>query len=98
VNQPLTPEQKTGIFTQAFAYTRAYFDDLEQQGNREVTVQDRTLHSLCRPDRLLELTYQFTLFDAGVKKIARYQQYFTVKETLERIREYDEKRCQKRTE
>lgn len=95
VNQPLTPEQKAGIFTDTFAYTRAYFDDLENQGNREVTVQDRMLYSLCRPDRLLELAYQFTVFDAGEKKIARYQQYFTVKETLERISDYDENGARK---
>ena len=53
---------------------------------RLVTGQDRTLYALCRPERLLELTYRFILFDAGVKKIARYQQYFCVKKIIERIR------------
>ena len=45
--------------------------------------------SLCRPERLLELGYHFTLFDAGEKKVARYQQYFTVKNAIERIRQRD---------
>ena len=35
--------------------------------------------------RLLELAYQFMVFDGGVKKIARYQQYFAVKATIDRV-------------
>ena len=34
--------------------------------------------------------FRFTLFDAGEKKIARYQQFFCVKKILERIRQRDE--------
>lgn len=56
---------------------------------RLVTEQDRALFSLCRPERLLELAYKFIVFDAGEKKIARYQQYFAVKNTLERIRQFE---------
>jgi type I restriction enzyme R subunit len=54
-----------------------------------VTVQDRCIYSLCRPERLLELTYRFTLFDGGIKKIARYQQYFVIKSALERVQQFD---------
>lgn len=43
------------------------------------------LYNLCRQDRLLDMMYHFILFDDGVKKITRYQQYFAVKWTLERI-------------
>ena len=50
------------------------------------TLQDAALYSLCRPERLLELTYRFTLFDAGIKKIARYQQFFVIRSTMERIK------------
>ncbi|NOY79427.1 MAG: type I restriction endonuclease subunit R, partial [Kiritimatiellaeota bacterium] len=53
------------------------------------TAQDRTLFALCRPERLLQLTRRFVLFDAGEKKIARYQQYFCVKTIMERIRRRD---------
>lgn len=52
-----------------------------------VTSQDLALHALCSPERLLELTYSFVLYDAREKKIARYQQYFCVKTILSRIRE-----------
>jgi type I restriction enzyme R subunit len=57
--------------------------------NRLTTEQDIALYNLCRPQRLPELVYKFTLYDGGDKKIARYQQYFAVKNTLERIREYN---------
>lgn len=53
------------------------------------TPQDEYIYNLCRPERLLELTFHFTLFDAGIKKLARYQQYFTVKEIVERVRNID---------
>jgi len=53
------------------------------------TVQDETLFSLCRPERLLELAWKFTVFDGGIKKIARYQQYFVIKSTLQRVKHFD---------
>lgn len=52
---------------------------------RQVSTQDQCLYALCRPERLLELTYRFMIYDAGVKKVARYQQYFCVKKTMERL-------------
>ncbi len=56
---------------------------------RLVTEQDRAIYALCRPERLLELAWKFTLFDGGIKKIARYQQYFVVKSTLKRVKHFD---------
>lgn len=54
--------------------------------SRVATQQDMAVFALCRPARLMELAFDFTLFDAGEKKIARYQQYFCVKKIVERIR------------
>ncbi len=54
---------------------------------RTPTLQDEYIYNLCRPQRLLELMYHFTLYDAGIKKLARYQQYFTVEETVERVKQ-----------
>ncbi len=51
-----------------------------------LTKQDKAIVSLCLPERLLELAYRFTLVDAGIKKIARYQQFFVVRSTLRRIK------------
>ena len=56
------------------------------QKSRPVTTQDKVLCSMLRPQRLLELIYGYIVFDAGVRKIARYQQYFAVKATIERVR------------
>jgi type I restriction enzyme R subunit len=85
VNKPLTKEQKDKLFADRFAYARRYFDESEMEG-RAVTEQDRAIYCLLRPERLIELTRQFIVFDAGHKKIARYQQYYAVKKTLERIK------------
>lgn len=49
-------------------------------------MQDEYLYNLCRPERLLQLMYGFTLYDDGIKKVARYQQYFAVRQTMQRIR------------
>jgi type I restriction enzyme R subunit len=59
------------------------------QGSRLVTEQDKALFSLCRPERLLELAWKFTVFDGGIKKVARYQQYFVIKSTLSRVKHFD---------
>ncbi|MDE0604798.1 MAG: HsdR family type I site-specific deoxyribonuclease [bacterium] len=40
----------------------------------------RELGHLCAPERLLELIHDFTVFDGGIKKICRHNQYFGVKE------------------
>ena len=56
--------------------------------DRLPTEQDRSLYSLCNIDRFMELVFKFTLYDAGVKKITRYQQYSAVKNSLERIKEF----------
>lgn len=52
---------------------------------RLVAEQDRALFALCRPERLLALTYRYMLFDGPNKKIARYQQYFAVEKIMDRI-------------
>lgn len=57
--------------------------------DRLVTEQDKALYSLCRPERLLELAWKFTVFDGGIKKVARYQQYFVIKSTLNRVKQFD---------
>ena len=44
------------------------------------------LGHLCAPDRLLELLHDFVVFDAGVKKICRHNQYFGVKAAQEFVR------------
>ena len=88
-NHTLSSTQKDNLFTGEFAIARKFFDSLEQKGDRQLTGQDTAINSLCRPERLLELAYNFTIFDSGIKKIARYQQYFAVKQIISRVKEYD---------
>ena len=83
-NQPLAEEQKRRLFAERFAYVRKYFDqaaELEQV----VTEQDKYLYCICRPERLLDLAFNFVVYDSGTKKVARYQQYFAIKKTMGRI-------------
>ncbi|KFO67431.1 restriction endonuclease subunit R [Smithella sp. SCADC] len=89
VENNLSPVQKDQLFQGDFAVARAFFDGLEAEDKRIVTEQDKALYSLCRPERLLELAFKFTVFDGGTKKIAHYQQYFVVRSTLERIKQSD---------
>lgn len=76
------------LFAGMFAFARV---DFEKKGATTLTPseQDKFICSLCRPDRLIEMARQFIVYDEGgaVKKIARYQQYFAVKKTLERVRQ-----------
>lgn len=48
---------------------------------------DRDVTQMLTPARFLELIHDFTLFDAGIKKIARPNQYFAVKAAQERVRD-----------
>jgi type I restriction enzyme R subunit len=56
---------------------------------RVPTFQDKSIVALFHPERILKLIRYFTLFDKNVKKIARYQQYFAVKEIIRTIAEND---------
>lgn len=48
---------------------------------------ERTLLQLCNRERFLELIHDFVVFDAGVKKGPRHNQYFGVKAAQERVAE-----------
>jgi type I restriction enzyme, R subunit len=83
-NKSLSSEQKNKLFEGRFKYVHSYFDALESE-NILPTVQDEYLYGLCRPERLLDIIFNFILFDDGEKKIARYQQFFAMKKSMERI-------------
>ena len=59
--------------------------------DRAPTEQDRNIISLFHRERLMELTRYFVLFDANVKKICRYQQYFAIREIIKTIAQQDSK-------
>ncbi|MBX9779265.1 MAG: HsdR family type I site-specific deoxyribonuclease [Chitinophagaceae bacterium] len=84
-NKPLPVSIKELLFSERFKYVRQYFDALEQE---EIlpTEQDNYLFGLCRPERLMDIVFNFVLFDNGEKKVARYQQFFAIKKSMQRIR------------
>jgi len=57
----------------------------KQITDRLATEQDRGVMCLFEPKRLLDLAKNFILFDAGVKKLSRYQQYFAIQKMLDRV-------------
>ncbi|HEY9178340.1 MAG TPA: type I restriction endonuclease, partial [Flavipsychrobacter sp.] len=83
-NTPLPDDEKTALFKERYRHVRRFFD-LSEEEELRTTEQDSLLYSLCQPARLLDIMYHFIVYDAGVKKIARYQQYFAVKNTMKRI-------------
>lgn len=87
-NKPLSKADKGKLFSERFKYVRTYFDSLEKE-TRQTTKQDELLFSLCNPKRILDLIRNFTLYDDGIKKVARYQQYFAVNETIKRVSRFD---------
>lgn len=58
--------------------------------DRMPTEQDRNIVSLFSRERVFELIRYFILFDANVKKVCRYQQFFAVREIMKTIAESDE--------
>ncbi|WGR59885.1 HsdR family type I site-specific deoxyribonuclease [Paracoccus ferrooxidans] len=88
-NRVLTVAEKDAIFSGDFADARAYFDAMAAEGERAVTAQDRTVYALCRPERLLDLIRRFTVFDGGVRKVARHQQFFGIRRAVETVKQHD---------
>lgn len=89
INKTLSGRDKDALFSGEFASARSHFDALEGDGDRLVAEQDRCLYGLCRPARLLEVIFGFIVFDAGSKKIARYQQFFLVRSAVKRVKQKD---------
>jgi type I restriction enzyme, R subunit len=88
VNLPLGPEVQTQLLKAQDPWIKSKAISIWNAGPRSVTAQDKLIHSLLSPSRLLELVRGFVVFDAGTKKIARYQQYFSVRETARRVLGY----------
>lgn len=88
-NHVLAAAEKDSIFSGDFVGARVYFDSMEAEGDRAVTVQDRTVYALCRPARLLDLIRRFTVFDGGIRKVARHQQFFGIRSAVETVKQHD---------
>lgn len=90
-NHKLSNEQLGGLFNHRPAKAKDDYLSLVAAGDLTVTDQDRLIVSLLRPERLLDMTRLFTLFDKKAGKIvARYQQVFGIKALIERINTFDD--------
>ncbi len=90
LERPLPESVKASLFDLAFAELGVREEMAPYLVSRQVTEQDRALYALCRPERLLEMAWAYTVFDGGVRKIARYQQVFAIREVLSRVRQTDD--------
>lgn len=57
----------------------------DEKDNSELQL-DKYIKKICNKERIIELMYDFILFDAGVKKLPRHHQYFGIKAAQEHIR------------
>ncbi len=58
-------------------------EDLEDSSRLQL---DKYLLKMCNKDRIIELLFNFVLFDGGVKKLPRHHQYFGIKAVQEYAR------------
>jgi len=89
VNAPLPIDVRAALLNSRTPQVCADFAAAERDG-RLVTEQDRLLAGVFSPQRLLTLSHRYIVFDAGIKKIARYQQYFCVEKIRHLIRRLDQ--------
>jgi len=66
--------------------TETYYLEWKEEGGIGDYKLDRHLSLLCEKKRLLEIIHNFIVFDCGVKKICRHNQYFAVKATQDYIK------------
>jgi len=84
-NQPLDSATTAALLQGKPAKLRDYFQRLWSQPLLP-TEQDRLLTALLKPERLLEFLRLFVLYDRKVGKVvARYQQFFGIRELLNRV-------------
>ena len=95
INIPLSKEEKNNLYTGDFASYRDHFNQQELAGTIEPTEQDKVLYALCRPERLLDLVANFSVFDNSVRKIARHHQFFATHAVAKRVRQHNERNIRK---
>lgn len=89
VNTPLPHEVAAQLFADPEIRTQADYLAYQQKYQQPVSpeVQDVFIQGLLSPQRLLALVKDFILFEGGVvKKIARFQQFFSINKIIERIK------------
>jgi len=85
-NQPLSADVWNKFAESHSEDVIAKAKEIASAGPRLPSPQDELLFNIARPERLLELTQRFIVFETDegklLKKICRYQQYFAILETI----------------
>lgn len=85
INTPLSANAQAKMYSERDEYQRRYMEKVARSGERLVSPQDWAIFNMLRKERLLELIYQFIVYDNKIKKICRYQQFYAIKATLARV-------------
>lgn len=78
-----------------YSLWREEYENLKQKiqkliAPRTPTKCDETLVALCDKERLLRLVKHYVLFDSGLKKVCRYQQFFAIEKILTRVENFND--------
>jgi type I restriction enzyme R subunit len=57
--------------------------------DRAISQLDKTIYSLFVKNRVIEILHSYIIFDNKIKKVARYQQFFSIKEIVKKITKLD---------
>ncbi|MDD2267072.1 HsdR family type I site-specific deoxyribonuclease [Sulfuricurvum sp.] len=57
--------------------------------DRAVSALDKTIFALFSKKRVIEILHSYIIFDNKIKKVARYQQFFAIKEIVKKINVFD---------
>ena len=88
----LTPEKhyyewKDDGFTE-FAHERSETDALIEEKSRDIeNPLDKQIFAMFYKKRFLDLIHNFVIFDKGIKKVCRYNQYYALKRAQHRLTE-----------
>ena len=69
INTPLSRDAETKMYLERDEYQRSYMENIASSGERLASPQDWVIYNMLRKERLLELVYQFIIYDNKVKRI-----------------------------
>lgn len=69
--------------------TEEYYLTWKEPGSDGQNLLDRHILQVCNKRKLLEIIHDFLIFDSGIKKICRHNQYFGVKSAQDYVRRHE---------
>lgn len=69
--------------------TEEYYLTWKEPGLEEQNLLDCHIQQVCNKRKLLEIIHDFIIFDSGIKKICRHNQYFGVKSAQDYVKRHE---------